>query len=882
MPSRPASSGPADPTDIPGLSSLQGILQGLPAGDASRIEVAQVVEILVAPEMQLPPTASLDDSFRLGAVHDGGGGVGAADRVEAGSDADLDPSIEPLLGGDGEPRRLGRFELQGELGHGGMGRVYAARDPDLRRTVAVKVLLPDRRGSAGSIRRFVAEAQVTSQLQHPNIVPVYELGSGAQGEVFFAMKKVEGRSLRDVLAALRRGDDDARRHWTRHRLLTTFVQVCHAVAYAHQRGVLHRDLKPENVMLGPFGEVLVMDWGIARVLGERESVTSSWGGEDDVRIERVPMRRTATGSAMGTLGYMSPEQLDGRVTDLDPRTDVWSLGAVLFEVLTLSRAWTGGPMEIVRRVQQDPPPDPRRRSPRQSVGDEIAEITMQAMARAPAERFSSAAELGEAVEGFLEGSRRREEAARQLEAGRRAWAEWTALGEEEEELKARVEELGRVVPSWAPIEEKAELLRGRDRLVALAPLRASTFARTVAMGERALARGPENAPARAFLAQAWWCRFEDAEARQDRAEQAFYEGRVREYDDGPLASRLLGTGALTLRTDPPGAEVICERYEPSGLVWARSERRLLGRTPLLAVPLEMGSYLLTLRVAGRRETRYPVCITRGMHWDSGDPPLPLHSDEEIGRGYVYVPASPFIPGGDPVVDPTRGPARRTGGLFFGEFPVTAGEYLEFLQAISEVDPGVAWMRSPRMAAYGGHEEQRYLRRPAPDGAWALPGRDGEGDLWDASWPVFGVNWSDANAFAAWRSTREGRVVRLPTEVEWEMAGRGADGRPFPWGDQFDPTLCKMEGSRPGRAGPEAVGGFPADCSPYGVRDLAGTIREWCGDETSQGNPALRPTRGSPWSGSARVCRLTNRFGMEPGSLHTYLGFRVVAEPKGRF
>ncbi len=155
----------------------------------------------------------------------------------------------------------------------------------------------------------------------------------------------------------------------------------------------------------------------------------------------------------------------------------------------------------------------------------------------------------------------------------------------------------------------------------------------------------------------------------------------------------------------------------------------------------------------------------------------------------------------------------------------------------------------------------------------------DGERWSPDWPVFAVSWHDACAFAAWTSARTGVPHRLPFELEWEEAGRGVDGRFFPWGDRFDPALCKMEKSRAGRPRLEPIGAFPTDTSPYGVRDLAGSIREWCGDPTYDADDGRRPVRGGCWSGSERLCRLANRFGFAPGDVHTYLGFRL-ARPGG--
>ncbi len=233
----------------------------------------------------------------------------------------------PLL-----PAHPGRYELGEEVGRGGMGAVLRARDPHLNRELAVKVLRGG--GEPESLRRFVEEAQVCSQLQHPGIVPVHDLGRLEDGRPFFAMKLVQGRTLAELLRKRAQPADDL------PRFLDIFGQVCQAVGYAHSRGVIHRDLKPSNVMVGAFGEVQVMDWGLAKVLRPHERGAAAFSAVRTVRSASGDESRE--GQAMGTPAYMAPEQARGEVDSLDERADVFGLGAILCEILTGRPPFAGG------------------------------------------------------------------------------------------------------------------------------------------------------------------------------------------------------------------------------------------------------------------------------------------------------------------------------------------------------------------------------------------------------------------------------------------------------------------------------------------------------------------------------------------------------------
>ncbi|MEM6675121.1 MAG: serine/threonine-protein kinase [Planctomycetota bacterium] len=359
---------------------------------------------------------------------------------------DLDPEIslpvEPSprrhrSGGDGSDhgapssavlKRLGahasdttRYRIDGEVARGGMGAILEVWDEDLRRKLAMKVALDgSRSGTAASadsldprvLARFLEEAQVTGQLEHPGIVPVHELGLGGSGEVFFTMRLVRGRDLEQIFRLV----DEDREEWTRTRALEVLLKVCDAMAYAHSKGVLHRDLKPANVMVGRFGEVYVMDWGLARVRGHAES--------RDLRIANAPeslridtdRREGASGEAsdelytmdgdvIGTPSYMPPEQARGLLDEIDERADVYSLGAMLYRLLAgvAPYALRNEPRSGIAILNDllAGPPAPIGESA-SDVPPELVAIAEKAMARRPQDRYATTQSFAGDLRAFLE------------------------------------------------------------------------------------------------------------------------------------------------------------------------------------------------------------------------------------------------------------------------------------------------------------------------------------------------------------------------------------------------------------------------------------------------------------------------------------------------
>ena len=304
-----------------------------------------------------------------------------------------------------------KYKVLGTIGRGGMGVVNQARDLRIHRTVAMKVIKTASQFSRENVLRFIDEAQVTGQLQHPNIVPVYELGLDEHGEVFYTMKFVKGITLEHVLRDIRHGDAETIQKYPLGVLLTVFLKICDGVAYAHSMGVVHRDLKPDNVMIGEYGEVLVMDWGLAKKIAhgsgdENLADTKPQAPESDLRGFQ-----TLDGLIVGTPPFLAPEAARGDLDEIDARSDIYVLGGILYAILTLRPPYPGKEFtELIERIAEgkfvhpsthnipSKSDDPARNYtlahlPGKRVPDGLAAVVVKAMSLKPADRYQNIADL---------------------------------------------------------------------------------------------------------------------------------------------------------------------------------------------------------------------------------------------------------------------------------------------------------------------------------------------------------------------------------------------------------------------------------------------------------------------------------------------------------
>ena len=319
--------------------------------------------------------------------------------------------------------KTSRYKFHGEIARGGMGAILKVFDEDLRRNLAMKVILgrAEEVASGGTppvdkrlLARFLEEAQITGQLDHPGIVPVHELGLDSEGHVYFTMKLVKGRDLKQIFDLA----FEEQEGWNETRALGVLLKVCEAMAYAHKKGVIHRDLKPANVMVGNFGEVYVMDWGLARVEGREDhhDIRLQLEGTPltSLKTERREEREeapdsplfTMDGDVVGTPAYMAPEQARGEIERLSARSDVYAVGAMLYHLLARQMPYVPSGARVSNRmvllaVTQGPPA--ALASLRKDVPSELVAIAKKAMAREPEQRYVDTLELAQDLRAFTEG-----------------------------------------------------------------------------------------------------------------------------------------------------------------------------------------------------------------------------------------------------------------------------------------------------------------------------------------------------------------------------------------------------------------------------------------------------------------------------------------------
>ncbi len=731
------------------------------------------------------------------------------------------PGCQPAQRADGGlPAALGLTEVRA-VASGRTALVFFARDPRLGRDVAVKAS----RSSVEEARdALMAEAVATARLEHPAVLPLYRV-TDLEGRLFLELRWGSERTLVDEGERLRLNPPPLTERLAAIRTLAS------ALAHAHSRGLAHGDVHPGNVLVGPEDAIWLCDWG-------------------------------ASPDVAGHPGYAAPERLRGGPPT--PESDIYALGVIAWELCAARELRTRRHEESVgawidRTLTLAVPSIPGLAP---GVARWIAAATSS-----PEDR-PTAASICESIDAFIQevaAAEHADAAARLcLEEARAALVRARELTRRRAEEERVVDVLRAKVPTYAPATDKRQIREAEDRVRALSVERLDTM--TDCFDALAAARHLASDPAESLdlVAEAWGERLLAAEAAGDPVAAAHATLRLDGGLPGSaahrLASRLRAPGRLSLTTNAPGATATIAGFVEAGsdpIPGAATQQRL----PLENLPLDPGSWVVTVEAPGKAPLHYPVGLGRLDHHRAS---VRMWTEAEIGPGWCVMPAGTFRMGGDPAArNPIAACSPFVGDRFVLKTCVLSADYRQFLD---DLPPDEADEHCPGEVGLFG-SRSRYWARGA-DGRWSLP----EG--WDPRWPVMGVALADAAAYARWLSRREGRVVRVPTEEEWEKASRGVDGRLWPWGNRFDATWCHMRESRPGAPRPAAAGDYPVDCSVYGVLDTAGGMREWTTSVYQEGQVVVR---GGTWGDEADDCRCASRAGLQPFFRMPWVSFRLVSE-----
>ncbi len=670
-----------------------------------------------------------------------------------------------------------RYEDKGLVRIGSTSEIRYVRDKFLRRIVIMKI---GRKAESNHV--FIEKVKHIAQLEHPNIVSVHDAGELEDGRPFYTVRLSSGLTLKAAIQRVWQGQDT--QSWTFRRLIDSYRKVVSAAGYAQTLSVYHSNLSAENVTLGRYGEVLV----------------TSWMSMDD-----MPSASPAVNI-------------------------VESLGRILFHILTGSAIHGEGVIHFDLLNTPSPLCPPI-----------LAQLCRKACTGAITEHGI----LLRGIDDWLEGVQRKEKAESLLTESAKLRVIKSQLGEHAKHVKEEAQAGLLQIPYHASEEEKAVNWRKLDEANKTLEMAEMLEQEQIKNLNGAISYHAENRRAHLALSEVYWERVRRHKNDSDTTQHIREESRLlkavqrlqKEHPERKRVEKYLhGPAKLTLSTSVPGAKVYWQRYKDDGMILQLGKKSYLGVTPLRAVDLMPGSYLLTISKEGYDDVKYPVCVKKGEHWDGCPPgesapyPIWLPPKGVIPEGFIYIPAGWTILGGDTNPD-SRGSYRQrvwVDSFAVAQYHVSNADYITYLNdLVAQGRADEAKIRAPNDIFKMVADQSNFYQ--APDNTFSLHNPQ-TGSRMHPNIAVGNLDTSGMVAYLRWMSERTGIEYRLIRYDEWEKAARGVDERIYPWGNDCDPSLVNMNMSLRVQQGKPAqematFDRYPFDISPYGVRFMSGNCSD---------------------------------------------------------
>lgn len=809
----------------------------------------------------------------------------------------------------------GSFSDLNLIGMGGMGTVFSAKDSLFYRNVALKILRSELRNKSKSVKSFIREARITAQIDHPNIVPVYNLGIFNEMGAYFSMKKIEGITLADILKKLEQNDAEFENEYTLRRRLEIFINICNGIAFAHSKGVVHCDLKPGNIMVGNYGEVFVMDWGMAIYrpdMDKSNSYNKIKLGEKDEPLEENVSSETVN----GTPAFMAPEQIFGKIEQIDEQTDVYALGVILYTILTCTQSPFPPKLssdEIFNKALAGDFLSPRKRSPKRQISHELEIVCLKAMSPYKHERYPDVMSLMQDIRNILDmhpvevynspllnfvkycrrhpmiptalvgalitlgifysyfsfSNMMNSRALKQilelsLEESVPLTARYNSEVKNYHEQMARSEGYGRFFGEHKDFEMKnisAKLELNCNQIFdSLLKLNEVTDNKKyLPLITRAL-----NLYIQYSLQSRNSLNIKKLQEIDSGILYTAYKEIIKKNSSlrRKLQAISVAIGELEFKSANPELEIFISRQIDqdwdgvSDNVQLNNNAELLLKVGSFSTHLKSGEYSLLIADNKNRNVTIPLVIEAGEKVS-----IDFEFPEKIPENCVYIHKGNYF--SNISHHYSLGRQLYTDSFFLLDREVTIDEYKEFWMSVKDetlrnkYNPDILFARQNSYAI-----EKLFT----PDNKIIAPYT---GDM-----PVSGISIAGAEAYCRYISKKTGMVCRLPFFSELEKASRGTGRRLFVWGNRFYPEYALLADNPliaryPFGAPPKT---FAHDYSLYGVYDLTGNVRELVQLKNSSDAFAVY---GGSYRNTANYakCGTISRL----GDNHSDIGMRYVIE-----